>query len=465
MVCRWIWLKRRNPFKTYPKLTKRLVLPSRPLNEKRSIKIWNLARLGARVEVESARLQAAATVWGEGPASDCFHLQLQTFLRYEHLNTIIINYSIDHRNFGAQSQPHDRGRQCPWLLHFLGFKSMHVPPFSIAISQGIGSLSPGFDTAVRATSGFRKMVCALIWWLGHLRTPGTLGLVGYAVPLHMATWIRKSWLTITHWWSYTLMECLWKTWHIDGVPYRQTKPCANMLHLVGMGFQILRHPEMAKENHVFFPSFEPYLSKQNQHFQAFRVCENLHAAFWRKACEFSNGNATAAKVCFNSGIRTLSLSITKPWLLTVAALLKLGGRGHGVNMGQQMPDAGVIISPQRAWGFLWTYSWGHDHEDILVHTGDGHGGNACCEESHSSFVYWNRVVVFDLEIAWICFCDWNIRQPRLWSCFINQENPFYFEPLQPLDPLGRDPAVCCDARCANSLHLLRLEGELGYSDG
>jgi hypothetical protein len=57
------------------------------------------------------------------------------------------------------------------------------------------------------------------------------------------------------------------------------------------------------------------------------------------------------------------LSITKPWLLTVAALLKLGGRGHGVNMGQ-MPDAGVIISPQRAWGFDWTYSWGHDHEDI-----------------------------------------------------------------------------------------------------
>ena len=99
----------------------------------------------------------------------------------------------------------------------------------------------------------------------------------------------------------------------------------------------------------FFPSFEPYLSKQNQHFQAFRVCENLHAAFWRKDCEFSNGNATAAKVCFNSGIGTLSVSITKPWLLTVAALLKLGGRGHGVNMGQ-MPDAGVIISPQRAWG-------------------------------------------------------------------------------------------------------------------
>jgi len=69
----------------------------------------------------------------------------------------------------------------------------------------------------------------------------------------------------------------------------------------------------------------------------------------------SNGNATAAKVCFNSGIGTLSLSITKPWLLTVAALLKLGGRGHGVNMGQQMPEAGVI-SPQRAWGFDWTYS-------------------------------------------------------------------------------------------------------------
>jgi len=158
------------------------------------------------------------------------------------------------------------------------------------------------------------------------------------------------------------MECLWKTWHIDGVPYRQTNPCANMLLLDGMGWKkkwgIPKWPKKIS----FFPSFEPYLSKQNQHFQAFRVCENLHA-FWRKDCEFSNGNATAAKVCFNSGIGTLSLSITKPWLLTVAALLKLGGRGHGVNMGQ-MPDAGVIISPQRAWGFDWTYSWGHDHEDI-----------------------------------------------------------------------------------------------------
>lgn len=32
------------------------------------------------------------------------------------------------------------------------------------------------------------------------------------------------------------------------------------------------------------------------------------------------------EVCFNSGIGTLSLSITKPWLPTVAALLKLGAK-------------------------------------------------------------------------------------------------------------------------------------------
>ena len=59
---------------------------------------------------------------------------------------------------------------------------------------------------------------------------------------------------------------------------------------------------------------------------------------------------------------------------------------------------------------------------------------------------------------------WCHRQPSaclgLWLFKINF--PFYFEPLQ---PLGLDPAVCCDARCANSLHVLRLEGELGYSDG
>lgn len=137
MACRWIWLKRRNPFKTYPKLTKQLVLPSRPLNEKRSIKISNLARLGARVEVESARLQAAATIWGEGPATDCFHFQLQTFLRYEQLNAIIqLTIEIwapNHSRKIVDVNVH------AGLLHFLGFKSMHVPPFSKTISQGIGS--------------------------------------------------------------------------------------------------------------------------------------------------------------------------------------------------------------------------------------------------------------------------------------------------------------------------------------
>ena len=39
------------------------------------------------------------------------------------------------------------------------------------------------------------------------------------------------------------------------------------------------------------------------------------------------GSRGFRQVCFNSGIGTLSLSITKPWLLTVAAVLKLGGGG------------------------------------------------------------------------------------------------------------------------------------------
>ena len=110
---------------------------------------------------------------------------------------------------------------------------------------------------------------------------------------------------------------------------------AKMLLLDGMGFQILRHPEIAKQNTLFLSHTLP--NKTN--FQAFRVCKNLHAVIKDGMVNFpAESLSTAAKVCFNSGIGTLSLSITKPWLLTVAALLKLGGRGHGVNMGQQTPD-------------------------------------------------------------------------------------------------------------------------------
>lgn len=66
------------------------------------------------------------------------------------------------------------------------------------------------------------------------------------------------------------------------------------------------------------------------------------------------------EVCFNSGIGTLSLSITKPWLLTMAAVLKLGGSewvGHGGDMDgwvdsrvdhQSLVDALSVLSSQVA---------------------------------------------------------------------------------------------------------------------
>lgn len=267
------------------------------------------------------------------------------------------------------------------------------------------------------------------------------------------------------------MECLWKTWHIDGVPYRQTNPCANMLHLDGMGFQILRHPEMAKEHH-FFPSFEPHLSKQNQHFQAFRVCENLHAAFW-KDCECFQRKRHGCKGLFQlwhwNTILVHHQTLAADRGCIAEARWKRAWGKHGTTDARSwchQPSAclGLWLDVQ-----LRSWSWGHIKHGFLQFCIDPE----CwfirvmgTEEMHAVKSY--TVPLFIEIVLW--FLPRNCMNLLPWLKYTTTKAvklfkvnfPFYFEPLQ---PLGLDPAVCCDARCANSLHLLRLEGELGYSDG
>ena len=277
---------------------------------------------------------------------------------------------------------------------------------------------------------------------------------------------------------YTLMEL-----HIDGVPMKDMtywwgtlssdKPMCEHAAFGWHGLKKkMRHPEMAKENQFFSIIWTiPFQTKPT--FSSLSCLREPTRCVLKKGLWIFQRKRHGCKGLFQlwhwNTILVHHQTLAADRGCIAEARWKRAWGKHGTDARRwchHQPSAclGLWLDVQ-----LRSWSWGHIKHGFLQFCIDPE----CwfirvmgTEEMHA--VKSHTVPLFIEIVLW--FLPRNCMNLLPWLKYTTTKAvklfkinfPFYFEPLQ---PLGLDPAVCCDARCANSLHLLRLEGELGYSDG